>query len=310
MDLSRRALFKSAASIGAAAALLPYMKSDASISRGHSLLLGKLPPVPDKPKLRLVDYLQTSKLPAPPAEFGHELLVKDWGMLGNGFDPAHNPAYAPNGAGDCAIAGPYHSLQLWSAESGRAFNVTTDRVLKTYGQVTYYDPTKLDPFTGDNPTDQGTNVQDMAEFWRNYGFDDCDGRTHKIDAYLALEDGDINQLWAAMYLFDGVGIGIQCPKAWQTAFQNHQVWDEIPGITSKDIAGGHYVSGVCRRNGNIGVITWGQVQFMTPAGYSQLSDEAFIYFSEDRFNAKGLDINGFNKAQLMDDMLELAKDIN
>jgi hypothetical protein len=307
--ISRRELFKAAAVSGIAACAGPSIAKALPRRIESSLLLGKLPPVPDKPKLRLADYVKISDLPPVPEEFGHESLVKSWGMLGNGFDPPNNPAYAPNGVGDCAIAGPYHSLQLWSSEAGRAFNVTTERVLETYGEVTYYDPKKYDPFTGGNPTDQGTNVQDMAEYWRNSGFADCDGRIHKIDAYLALEPGDIDQLWQAMYLFDGVGIGIQCPKAWQAAFQNHQVWDAIAEVNPGDIAGGHYVTGVSRRGGNIGLVTWGQVQMMTPAGYSQFCDEAFVYYSEDRFNAKGVDINGFDKAQLMDDMMELARSI-
>jgi hypothetical protein len=68
--------------------------------------LGKSPARPHE-GLKLRDYIQPHRLPPVPENFGHETLVGDWGMLGNGPGPG-NPSTAPNGVGDCAIAAPFH----------------------------------------------------------------------------------------------------------------------------------------------------------------------------------------------------------
>jgi hypothetical protein len=240
-------------------------------------------------KLQLSDYLTPRLLPPIPDNFGHELLVGDYGVLGN------------DERGDCAIAGPYHALQLWNAEGANNFDVSTATVLRTYGDVTGFREDAGPP--GDNPTDKGTNVEAMAEYWQKLGFKDDDGTVHKIDAYVALEPGNLEQLWAAAYFFDGMGVGIQFPQEWMEAFQEGQEWD---AITAPNVIGGHYVTGVARRNGNLVVVTWGKLQQMTPAGYEQFSDEAFIYVDVDKL-IHGKDINGFDLETLQKDMWEVAK---
>lgn len=264
--------------------------------------LGKQPARPHY-GLKLRDYITPRALPTPPENFGHENLVADWDMLGNGPDPS-NPPYAPNGAGDCAIAGPFHAEMLWCAMGKKPVNVNTACTLAEYSAITGYDPNAYDPFTQTNPTDKGSDVQDVAEYWRTHGLKDADGNVHKIDCYLALEPGNVEQLYHAMYLFNAVGIGIECPAEYQQAFANGQVWD---AITDPTIEGGHYILGVGRRAGHINTITWGRSQLMTAAGYQQFCDEAFVYLSEEML-ISGKDIDGFNLDQLIADMAELAND--
>jgi len=263
--------------------------------------LGKLP-AQDTVKLSLGDYLLPSLLPPlPSGDFGHQSLVTTWGMLGNGFDP-HNPPYAPNGVGDCAIAGPYHAQQLWTAEGKRQFSVDTDCVLRTYAEVTGYDPAQYDPATDNNPTDQGSNCQDVAQYWRTTGLTDAAGNVHKIDSYVAIEPGNWQELLYALYLFDGVGIGVNLPSQWMKATGAGEPWD---AVDEPDIEGGHFILGVGYVDGCLNVVTWGQQQLVTRAGYEQFNDETWIYLSKDKLvNGKTLD--GFDIHQLIADMKILA----
>lgn len=253
--------------------------------------LGKAPARPHY-GLKLRDYITPSALPTPPENFGHEGLVPDWKMLGN------------DQVGDCAIAGPFHAEMLWCAMGKKPVRVDTDCTLKEYSAITGYDPAAYDPYLQTNPTDGGSNVQDVAEYWRTKGLRDADGRVHKIDCYLSLEPGNLEQLYHAMYLFNAVGIGIECPEEYQEAFAKGQVWDVLP---DPHVVGGHYILGVGRRAAHINVVTWGKTQLMTAEGYQQFNDETFVYLSEEMLIGKR-DIDGFNLDQLIADMADLAND--
>ena len=243
--------------------------------------------------LRLRDYVPKGVLPPLPAgDFGHQGYVKDWQMLGNGPDPSNPPAI-PNGVGDCALAGPYHAEMLWSAVGGKAFNVNTSCVLDAYSTVTGY-------VLGDESTDQGSNVDDVSNYWHTTGLLDADGNRHKIDAWANLTPGSIEELLYAIYLFDVVGIGVNFPREWATA----STWDALTYPTNE---GGHYVIGVGWVGGLIDIITWGQEQKLTPAGYQQFCDEAVVYVSSERLEANGKDLNGFDIDQLMADFTALPK---
>ena len=252
--------------------------------------LGKNPASENK-ALKLRDYIHPTALPKPPENFGHENLVSDWKMLGN------------DNAGDCAFAGPFHAEMLWCAEGKKAINVNTQCVLEAYSAVTGYDPNARD-YLGNNPTDQGANVQQVAEYWRTTGLKDADGNVHKIDCYLALEPGNYEQLYQAMYLFGGVGIGVELPEEFQESFQHNQVWDRL---SHPHIEGGHYILGVGSRAGLINTVTWGATQLLTPAGYEQFNDETFVYFNEERL-INGRDIEGFRLEDLLADLAGIAEE--
>jgi hypothetical protein len=254
--------------------------------------LGKAPARPEGVKLHLRDYIKPYRLPAPPENFGHESLVPDWGMLAN------------DKVGDCAIAGPFHALQLWCAEGKKPIEVNDDCVLKAYSAVTGYDPDAYNPWSRTNPTDNGSNVLDVAEYWRTTGFTDAAGRVHKIDTYLALEPKNVEQLFQALYLFDGVGIGIDCPAEYMDAFDKGQAWDSLK---DPHVEGGHFILGLGRRGGMINTVTWGRTQLFTAAGYEQFSDEAFVYFDSEKL-INGKNIDGFDAEQLIADLAGIAQE--
>lgn len=254
-----------------------------------TLKLGKKP-ARHTVKLKLKTYLNTSVLPPVPDEFGHESLVSDFGMLGN------------NEVGDCAIAGPLHAIMLWAAETKRTVNIDTACALKNYSAITGYDPSKTNPLTGENPSDQGSDIHQVAEYWRTQGLVDANWNRHFIGGYVALTPRDVEELWQATYIFDGVGIGVELPSEWETAFGAGEPWD---AVSNPHRIGGHYILGASKRSGNEGVVTWGKVQPMTPAGYEQFNDESLAYLSQERLN-QGVDIDGFDWEHLVADLQALA----
>lgn len=284
--MRRRDFFKAcggAVAIAAAATAWSPTLADASYP------LGKMCAAKPAVKLSLKDYVDYHELPGPPPEFGQEKLVPNWQMLGNDV------------IGDCGIAGPLHSLMLWHAETGVPISVDTACAIRNYSELTGYDPSKTDA-GGNNPTDVGCTIADMAEYWRTKGMWDASGTRHTVDAYLALEPGNIDELWMAMYLFDGVGIGLHFPESWMNDFNHGVAWDAVHELS----AGGHYVIGTGRRNGCINLATWGKNQLMTTAGYEQRNDETYVFLNKERILKTGVDINGFDYQKLVNDLLDLS----
>ncbi len=245
--------------------------------------LGKKPARPGAVKLRLANYIDTTALPKPPLSFGHERLVNQWGMLAN------------DQVGDCVIAGGLHEVLMWNKEAGRTVRVDDACAIRNYSAITGYNP-------DDPDTDQGTDMELAARYRRRTGLVDADGKRHKIGAYVALEPGDVTQLWYALYLFDAVGIGVEFPSQWMDAFNHHKVWGQV---AHPNIEGGHYIAGCARRNGGIVVVTWGTLVHMTIAGYHQFCDEAIAYLSEEKL-VNGVDSDGFSLSTLRTDLGKVA----
>jgi hypothetical protein len=245
---------------------------------------GKLPARINSVQLKLADYFDhATVLPKIPAEFGHEHLVASWDMLAN------------DTVGDCVFAGAGHETVLWNDEASRRVAFTDESILSDYSAVTGYDPAQAQP-DGSNPTDQGTDMQIAASYRRRIGILDATGVRHKVGGYVALRQGDPPQLAAAAYIFGAVGIGLRCPDYMEQEFAAGKPWDVRHG--SPDIVGGHYVPVIGRlANGNFLVVTWGQVQQMTPAFYRRFCDEAVVYFSTE-FMTAGHSPEGFDLAQL------------
>ncbi len=253
--------------------------------------LGKKDITPGAVKFKLRDYLKKDVIPAIPASFGHQAKIADWQMLAN------------DKVGDCAIAGAFHETALWCAEGNKPFRIDDAAVLETYSEFTGYDPSQTDPVTGENPTDEGTDPQAFAEYRRTTGITDAGGNLHKIGAYLALDQGNVAQLRAAMFLFSAVGIGVQLPESAQDQFQAGEVWTPVSG---SPIEGGHYINGAASDNdSNIGIVTWGAFTWMTASFYRRYNDESLVYLSEE-FLTSGVSPEGFNLQQLQADLAAIG----
>lgn len=256
------------------------------------LKFGKLEARPDAVSFRFNDYVDLAQLPSPPPNFGHETLVKQWGMDGNDV------------AGDCVFAGAAHETKLWCAEAGVPVAITDGpdgTAIKNYSAFTGYDPAQSDD-QGNNPTDEGTDVASWLSHRRTTGFIDDNDTAHKIGAYIKLELGNLDQLRYAAYYFDGIGIGIQFPEQWMKSFQSGgRTWT---ALKSPNFVGGHYISGVAFRNNMPVICTWGALVEMTLDAYRQVADEVYAYLTPEKLR-NGVDANGISYAQLTADIRDI-----
>jgi hypothetical protein len=247
--------------------------------------LGKKPARPGAVRLKLASYTNAAALPPLPASFGHDAIIgaRGWGMLAN------------DRYGDCVWAGAAHETMLYAKEAGDTVSFTDADVLGDYAAATGFDPAKPE-------TDQGTDVEEAAEYRRTTGIIDARGLRHKIAAYLALEPGNIQHLFQAAYLFGAAGIGLQLPTTAVTQSKQGRPWEIVAGAP---IEGGHYVPLVGRRADGLHVVSWGADQAMTESFLEQYCDEAIAYVSQECL-VKQKSPEGFAYADLLSDLAALA----
>jgi hypothetical protein len=226
-----------------------------------SVRLGKKPARPGAVRFKLSSYANAAALPPVPATFGHAAMIgaRDWGLLAN------------DRYGDCVWAGAAHETMLLARETGNSVSFTDACVLADYAAATGFDPQKPE-------TDQGTDMQQAADYRRKTGVIDANGTRHVVAAYLALEPGNLQHLYQATYLFGVAGIGLRLPASAVAQNDSVEFWDVVP---DSPIAGGHYVSLVGRRADGLVVVTWGALQVMTEAFLKQYCDEAVAYVSRE-----------------------------
>ena len=210
-------------------------------------------------------------------------MISDWEMLAN------------DTVGDCVIAGGMHETMLWTANGSTQASVSTAAAIKNYSAITGYDPK-------DPSTDQGTDMQAAASYRRKTGLLDAAGRRHKVGAYLSIDPGDLEQHFLAIYLFGAIGIGLRFPDSAMGQFHAGQPWTVVKRAR---IEGGHYVSGVARRAGELIVVTWGREQVVDPAFLAKYNDESVAYVSTE-YLRKGRSPEGFDADQLNADLAEIT----
>lgn len=242
---------------------------------------GKLPASPSNAP-HFGSLFDPAKLPPLPAgDFGHEEGIV-FPNLGN------------DTAGDCVWAGASSEELVWSHEMGKFISVNAASAIRNYTECTQYNP-NAPLVNGVNPTDGGTDMGVAAEYRKTKGLWDADGKRHLISEYVQLEPGNIEQLWYAMWLFDGVGLGWNFFQQWEDQIGNgSRVLGQVANPT---VAGGHYTPGFGRRNGNISTPSWQMLLQITPAGYEQSNDETFAYMTKEKLLPNGKTLTGLEYAQ-------------
>lgn len=219
-----------------------------------------------------------------PEEFGLDDLPEHWGVQGN------------DDINDCVQAGFVHEVMLWTKKvTGTTTEFESAAAIDLYRKNTGWKP-------GDKSSDKGTFLVSAIRRRKEDGIDDKDGNTHKIKAHACLDTKDPDQLAQGTYMFGSVGVGVQFPQEWMTAFHDGgKVWDAVDKDDPK-ILFGHYFPVIGRKhNGNFVAVTWGKLQEMTPAGYKQFNDEAAVYFTEDYLD-NGETPRGFDKTKIKHDI--------
>ncbi len=249
----------------------------------------------NKRTLQWKDYVTKEALPPLPAPpLGHPELVKDWDMLLN------------DKLGDCVIAAEAHKDMLDNAEGGNTITFSDQDIINCYSAACGYDPNATPNSDGSNPTDNGCDVQTVLAYHQNTGFTDSNGKVHKIDAFLQLDQTNIEEMYQAIYFLATVTLGIQVPQSAEDQFNAGQPWTVVP---NSPMLGGHGIMGVqavgVLPNGNLVIVTWGKLQEMEIDFFNKYVDEAYASLSEDMLSSQGESLEGFDLAQLKQDLSEL-----
>ena len=169
-------------------------------------------------------------------------------------------------------------------------------MLGDYAAVTGFDPAKPE-------TDQGTDVQQAAEYRRTTGVIDAHGSRHRIAAYLALKPGNLQHLYQATYLFGAAGIGLQLPATALEQSQNRG--KRGTSLPARRLTAATTCRWSVARQQRLHVISWGTDQVMSETFLKQYCDEAIAYVSlECLVNQKSPE--GFSYADLISDLAALS----
>jgi hypothetical protein len=243
-----------------------------------ALRLGKKPARPNAIRLKFGTFFSSMELPAPPLVFGRPDLVRRWGMLANDEHSC------------CIYSGGPHETMLWRAWAGLPIPQFTDATtLADYAAVTGFNP-------ADPSTDQGGDMQEAASYRRKIGLIDAAGERHRIDSYVALKAGDLDELALATFTLGAVGLGLEMPSSAMDQFDRAEPWDVIANSPTE---GGHYVPCISRNShGNFLVVTWNRLHAVTPRFIAKYMDEGVAYLSLEQIRTTGVSPRGFDEAGL------------
>lgn len=245
-----------------------------------SFKLGKKAPKRLMSTPSLGDFLpKATSWPAVPAQ-GWESAVpaSALSMLGNGPAP-DNPPQIPFGVGCCGPAGALGLAQALSYNAGRPLIPTTMECMALYSAVTGFN-LNAPLVNGQNPTDQGTALIDLLNYWKNTGIT-IGGQVHKIVGYASIDLTSLAQQRYATYLFGGLYLGINCPLSCQ---ENTANWTYTPG---SPIEGGHCVVRVGEGAAGGHTRSWGMFIPTANDFYLGYEDEGYVVITEDWIDAQG-----------------------
>jgi hypothetical protein len=249
-------------------------------------MLGKKRPRFDNRTLKLANYLTPSALPTPPQSVDCSGGRTSWPMFDN------------DKIGDCTCATAAGFVEQWTATGGRvSADVLDPQVITAYSAVTGYDPA-----TGAN--DNGASELDVLAYWQKVGIGG-----HQIGAYVALNVYDPVQVYAALWLFNGVYVGAALPVTCQGA--SEWVVDSAAGSQAYPGSwGGHAFGLVAALDpsvvadtdpGGMKHRTWGGLMPTSWAWWRTYVEEAYAIVSAD-YLVGGRTVEGFDAATLQADL--------
>jgi len=255
---------------------------------GRSFKMGRKRPIARGPRLSLKNYL-VSPLPVPPetcdytSKAGKVLLQ----MLGN------------DRLGDCTAASAFHIAGTMLANAGAPITWSTvNQVVPFYSATGGY-------IEGKESTDNGANEVTVLNYWQNFGL--LSDGSHKITAWVAIDSRNQQEIETAIWLFENVYFGVECPDAWLNPVPpvSGFKWDVAGGPNPDN---GHAFPGLGYDSEGVTISTWGMTGKITwPAikRYCGQSDggELYAVLSADmieRASAKAP--NGFDVGQLMNNI--------
>lgn len=249
--------------------------------------LGKRPAQPDA-RIPSLSKLLAPRLVAAPDNSNWYAEVGDWPMMMN------------DRLGCCVEASVGHIIQQRTSYAGKPVVLDDGSIVVLYTAVGGYDPSKTDPATGENPTDQGTLLSAMMAYWATTGVALPGGGVDKVSGIAVVDHVTTSWLKAAVYKFGSVLLGAALPVEAQ-AFDF--IWDYPDGQDWQPASwGGHCVNVVGYETTALGVefdvITWGGRVRWTERFATAFADEAYAVLDKDDLDARDVDPAGIAWADL------------
>lgn len=245
-----------------------------------TIKLGRLPRIfnPRVPHLSalLTPQRRRALAPPPPAADWSAKLPANLGMMGN------------DALGDCTCAAAFHALQVWTANAQGSIDTEPDaNVIQFYEEACGYKP-------GDPNSDQGGVEQDVLSKWLLDGLPVTSptGR-QKLTAFVEVDPTNIADIMLAIAQNAVCYIGFQVPDY---CMSESTVWDVQPG--EPNIIGGHAVTLCAYDSVGPTCITWGRLQKMTWAFFTENTDEAYWPLDPDWIASSGISPAGLSVDQL------------
>jgi len=239
--------------------------------------MGRLPAVFPVGLHDLTYYIVAGALPKAPASMPVP-DVTDWLLLGNGPDPACTEA--PNGVGDCGVAGLQHVFAAAAADTSE-----TETFPDANQAVTYYLQ-----FTGGQ--DDGVVLSQYLAYVRTQGY-----YGHTVTAFAPVRMHEVATLTSAIYLYDAAYCGINVTQAMMDAFGAGQPW--TLAMAQGEPLGGHCIPLVAFSPEYLTAISWGGVQQIEYAAWHAMSEEAWAVIPGELAGGDG---HGVNLAALEADL--------
>lgn len=201
---------------------------------------GRRRPIARAPRLALARYL-TAELPPLPPSVDYATPARR----------ALSQMYLNDQLGCCVVAAMAHLIGVFTANaSGAAAIFQPADLIALYENIGGYNP--LDP-----TSDRGCDEQTALNFWQHHG---APPGSHAVAGWLAVDPTNVEQVKAALYLFENLFFGIELPDAWvQAASADGFVWD----VGTPNPNNGHAVAGVGYDRHGIQIATWGMVGTLT-----------------------------------------------
>jgi hypothetical protein len=238
-------------------------------------------------------FMLPAKLPAVPPVVDWVSLVEDWPMYGN------------DDWGDCVWAMIGHSIEAATRYGqGATFRPELADLLQGYHVVGGFDINAGPP--GNNPTDQGTVIQDALNYWRKEGIGG-----HKILAFGQLDHENPAEIMTALHLFGHVQLGINFPTSAMDQFNAGQPWDVVDG---SPVEGGHAINlGYSRNDQGVyewETVSWAQLLKMTPDFMATYAEEAWAVVTPEWLDKVGNSPEGIDMESLGGAFAELTGEPN
>jgi hypothetical protein len=214
----------------------------------------------------LASYL-TAPLPAPAYPIDVTEGIADWGMLGNGPDPACTSH--PNGVGDCTFAGRQHYRMAKAAAGHEAEQWESSNAL-----VAEY-------LAYDHGQDRGANIADLLLHWYKAG---------TILAFAPVDHTSPAEVDAAVAAFHGIYAGVNLTADADKLFEEGKPWTTVGG-EQPDPQEGHCIVKVAADGTAFDTwVTWGAAQRSTLAWTQACLEEAWVILSGEDARAADVDI--------------------